>query len=237
MNRRSTEILIVMPVFNEQASLRKVVTEWFSELERCVEKFVLLAIDDGSTDETLENLKALQGELGARLEWISRENRGHGQTCIQGYRIALERKIPYIFQIDSDGQSDPQYFHYFWERREQFDVIYGKRTRQDGFRRVVASLILRYALRVLAKVDCVDANVPYRLMDTVACGEAIRRIPSEINLANIALAVCLKRDPKIRHGYIPIGFPPRHGGEASVPFSKFAVKASELFRQLKEMDR
>lgn len=110
MNRRSTEILIVMPVFNEQASLRKVVTEWFSELERYVGKFVILAIDDGSTDETLENLKALQGELGARLEWISRENRGHGQTCIQGYRIALERKIPYIFQIDSDGQCDPQYF-------------------------------------------------------------------------------------------------------------------------------
>jgi glycosyltransferase involved in cell wall biosynthesis len=52
MNRSSTEILIVMPVFNEQASLRKVVTEWFSELERCVEKFVLLAIDDVSTDET-----------------------------------------------------------------------------------------------------------------------------------------------------------------------------------------
>ena len=68
MNRRSTEILIVMPVFNEQASLRKVVTEWFSELERCVGKFVILAIDDGSTDETLVQFYRLRS-LEKRLNF------------------------------------------------------------------------------------------------------------------------------------------------------------------------
>lgn len=221
-----------MPVFNEQASVERVIGEWFPELERTAPGFTLLAIDDGSTDATPAILKSLQARLGPRLEWVSRENRGHGQTCIEGYRIALERGIPFVFQIDSDGQSDPRHFKEFWERRNGLDVIYGKRARQDGFRRVVASRVLRHALRVLAKVDCVDANVPYRLMNTAACADAIRAIPSNIDLANIALAVCLKRNPAIRHCHIDIGFPPRHGGEASVPFSKFAVKAVELFRQL-----
>ena len=226
-----------MPVFNEQASVEKVIGEWFPELERTAHGFTLLAIDDGSTDATPDILKSLQAQLGPRLEWVSRENRGHGQTCIEGYRIALERGIPFVFQIDSDGQSDPRHFSEFWERRNDFDVIYGKRTRQDGFRRVMASLVLRHALRVLAKADCVDANVPYRLMNTAACSDAIRSIPPAIDLANIGLAVRLKRQPAIRHGHIDIGFPPRHGGEASVPLSKFAVKAVELFRQLKEMNR
>ncbi len=226
-----------MPVFNEQASLEKVIRQWFPELNRVAPRFTLLAIDDGSTDATPAILKSLHTQLGPQLDWISRENRGHGQTCIEGYRIALERGIPFVFQIDSDGQSDPRYFKEFWERRNDFDVIYGKRTRQDGFRRVVASMVLRHALRVLAKVVCVDANVPYRLMHTSPCAAAIRSIPSNLNLANIALAVCLQRNPAIRHGHIDIGFPPRHGGEASVPFAKFAVKAVELFRQLKAMNR
>ncbi|MEO8617227.1 MAG: glycosyltransferase family 2 protein [Luteolibacter sp.] len=225
-----------MPVFNEQASVRRVITEWFRELEGLLDNFAVLAIDDGSTDATLPTLRSLQAEFGPRLECISRENRGHGQTCLQGYRIAVEREIPFVFQIDSDGQSDPRYFRDFWVRRNEFDVIYGRRIRQDGTRRIVASLILRYSLRCLAKVDCMDANVPYRLMNTTSCAPAFYSIPAEISLANIALAVVLKRNPSIRHGFFGIGFPARYGGETSVPFSKFASKAIELFRQLKTLE-
>lgn len=230
------ELMIVMPVFNEHESIQRVIADWLSEVTRVIPDSVILVIDDGSADATWSMLQRLQTEIGTRLEILSRQNRGHGQTCMQGYRIALDRQIPFVFQIDSDGQSDPRYFREFWDRRNDFDVIYGKRSRQDGYRRVVASLILRYALRVLAKVDCVDANVPYRLMNTAACADAIRSISSAIHLANIGLAVCLKRQPAIRHGQIDIGFPPRHGGEASVPFTKFAVKAVELFRQLKDAE-
>ena len=237
MDHPSPELLVVLPVYNEQASVRKVAIEFFEEIENWTERFVFLALDDGSTDNTPAVLERLRTQLGPRFEILRHANRGHGQTCIQGYRIALERGIPFILQIDSDGQSDPRYFTKFWDRRNDFDVIYGKRTRQDGFRRVMASLVLRHALRVLAKADCVDANVPYRLMNTAACADAIRAIPPAIDLANIGLAVRLKRQPTIRHGHIDIGFPPRHGGEASVPFAKFAVKAVELFRQMREMNR
>jgi glycosyltransferase involved in cell wall biosynthesis len=227
------ELMLVMPVFNEQASVAKVVTEWFEELNRITPAFSLLAIDDGSKDDTPEILKGLQQQLGPRMEWISRANRGHGQTCMEGYRIANQREIPFILQIDSDGQSDPAHFEEFWKQRNDFDVIYGKRARKDGFRRVVASYILRCSLRVLAKVDCVDANVPYRLMNTKACANAIHSISENIFLANVALAVALRMSATIRHGSVPIGFPPRHGGEPSVPFLKFASKGIELFGQLK----
>jgi len=223
----------VIPVFNEQASIVRVIDEWFPVLEQEVGNFTLLAIDDGSSDETGVILQSMTTELGERFQIISRPNRGHGQTCLEGYRIALERNIPFVLQIDSDGQSDPRHFTHFWNLRHRFDVIYGKRTRQDGFRRILASAILRALLRLLAGVDCVDANVPYRLMNTVACGGGIQRVPSNVFLANIALAVILRKNPSIRHGEVPIGFPPRHGGEPSVPFLKFAAKGIELFQQMK----
>ena len=121
--------------------------EWVQEVENWTENFLFLAIDDGSRDDTLKLLKRLQEQLGSRMEIHTRENRGHGQTCLEGYRIASERKIPFVFQFDSDGQCDPQYFFRFWRDRDKYDVIYGKRThRDDGWRRVLASIVLRFSL-------------------------------------------------------------------------------------------
>lgn len=230
----SPELMVVMPVFNEQVAVESVVREWMLALEAEVSGFTLLVIDDGSSDGTRKILTQLQDEHPDRLEVLSRPNRGHGQTCLEGYQIALQRRIPYVFQIDSDGQSDPRYFQQFWAAREQYDVIYGKRVRGDGNRRMLASLVLRVSLRVFAGVDCVDANVPYRLMDLRSCEPCLRSVPPGLSLANVGLAVLLKKDPAIRHGVIPIHFPPRRGGEPSVPFTKFALKAIELFSQLKK---
>ena len=206
---------------------------WLAVLSGTVGDFVLLAIDDGSTDTTLEVLEAMQSSHPEKMEVRSRPNKGHGQTCMEGYRVAVERDIPFILQIDSDGQSAPCHFVKFWALRKNYDVIYGKRNRRDGFQRVVASRILRTLLRVREGVDCVDANVPYRLMNTVACTREILAVPSFVSLANIALSVLLKRNQGIRHGAIPIDFPTRLGGEPSVPTSRFVVKAIELFDQLK----
>src|SRR5437870_5786946 len=108
------ELLVVLPVHNERASLRKVVLEWFEEIKGWTDKFTLLAINDGSTDDSGYILEQLQTQLGPRLEVLSQSNLGHGQTCLRGYRLACERGVPYVFQIDSDGQCDPQYFHRFW---------------------------------------------------------------------------------------------------------------------------
>lgn len=234
MDTPSPELMVVMPVFNEQASVESVVREWMSALEVEVPCFTLLAIDDGSSDGTRRILTILQEEFQGRLEVLSRPNRGHGQSCLEGYQIARHREIPYVFQIDSDGQSDPRHFHQFWRSRGNYDVIYGKRLRGDGFRRMLASFILRVSLRLFAGVDCVDANVPYRLMNLRSCADCLMSVPPGLSLANVGLAVLLKKNPAIRHGVIPIHFPPRRGGEPSVPFTKFAAKAFELFSQMKK---
>lgn len=230
------ELIVVMPVFNEQASVRKVVLEWFQELENWTEHFVFLVIDDGSADKTPSILKRLQSQLGSQLEITSRENRGHGQTCIQGYREAVARSIPFVLQIDSDGQCDPQYFFRFWRDREKGDVIYGKRTRRDdGWRRVLASIVLKFTLFLSAGVWLVDANVPYRLMRTSILPEALDRLPGDFFLTNVGLAVLLKRSPKIRHRWVPIRFRERYGGEPSVKLSRFGNKALELILQIRRI--
>jgi len=227
------QLMVVMPVYNEQASVRKVVLEWFQELQNWTEEFVFLAINDGSKDDTLTTLDRLRDQLGPRLEIRNQENIGHGQTCLLGYREACRRGIPYVFQIDSDGQCDPQYFFRFWRMRDEFDVVYGKRAkRADGWRRIIASHFLRLTLLLTTHVNCVDANSPYRLMRTSGLKSILDRIPRDFFLANVALAVLLRQDSGWRHGKVPIRFRERYGGEPSVRLSKFGEKARELTSQL-----
>jgi glycosyltransferase involved in cell wall biosynthesis len=226
------DLAIILPVYNEQASVRKVVLEWFQEIENWTENFTFLCLNDGSTDDTLKILTRLRDQLGPRLEILTHTNRGHGQTCLVGYRLACERHIPHVLQIDSDGQCDPQYFFRFWRLREKFDVIYGVRTRRDdGWRRVLASLILKTVLLATQSVHCADANVPYRLIRTEKLLPILEKIPPDFFLANVALAVLLKKS-RWTHHHIPIRFRERYGGEPSVKLGKFSEKAVELISQL-----
>jgi len=229
------QILVVMPVYNEEASISKVVCEWFNEITKWTDNFIFLVIDDGSTDVTPSILDRLRLQVGPRLEILHQENCGHGQSCLCGYRIACERDIPYVFQVDSDGQCDPQYFFHFWRKRDHFDVVYGHRTRRDdGWRRVAASMILRLTLYLTCGVNCIDANVPYRLMRTSVLINTVDLIPKDFFLANVAMAVLLKIN-NFCESTVPIVFKERYGGELTVKLRNFGEKAIQLIVQLRAL--
>lgn len=225
-------LALVMPVYNEEASVRKVAKEWFEEISCWEESFVFLAVDDGSTDRTPSILARLSEQLGPRLRVLRKPNGGHGQACLFGYREAAALGAEWIMQIDSDGQCDPQYFHRLWRLRGQADLVYGvRRRRDDGFRRVLASAVLRWSLFLRFGCFLADANVPYRLMRTKAVLPRVERIPASFDLANIALAfLCAREGVPTRH--VPIRFLERYGGEPKVRMANFATKAGQLFRQL-----
>lgn len=232
------ELCIVIPVYNEEESVRRVIEEWNIEVSRHTRDFLLLVINDGSTDGTTRVLEQLQNELGPRLKVIHHSNRGHGQSCLTGYRWAVAEQYRFVLQVDSDGQSDPQFFNDVWSRRNEFDVIYGRRvTRDDGWRRALASSIVKWVVFAVNRAWCVDPNVPYRLMRTEILSPLLPRIPADFNLANVALAVLLKKSPGVRHGAVPINFRKRYGGQPKVRLGQFGGKARELVGQLRNFNR
>lgn len=99
----------------------------------------------------------------------------------------------------------------------------------------MASMLVRLVVKAASGADCVDANVPYRLMSTAKLPSILASIPPDFDLANIALAVQLRRSAW-REACVPIVFRPRAGGEPSVPLSRFASKAWELARDLRRLE-
>ena len=230
------ELALIIPVYNEEECIITVLEEWTRAMRRENIPTLIIVIDDGSTDDTLERIanytfKEHRDDILA----IHQANQGHGQSCLTGYRKALELKIPRVFQIDSDGQCDPAFFPLIWQARDQACAIYGKRRyRDDGPARILISWVLRQFLRVVTRTRLSDSNVPFRLYQSKYLEEALSKIPKTFHLANIAVALLLEPMGFVE---IPIHFRNRQGGHPSVNWIGFARKAVQLHQQLGQLDR
>ena len=226
------QLAVVMPIYNEAANISAVVAEWFSCLDKVEPRFVLLAINDGSKDNTAAILASLQQELGPRLRVVNKANSGHGASCREGYQLALAEGAPWILQIDSDGQCDPTFFPDFYETRTAYDCVFGyRRTRDDGLGRVVISRSCRALLWVMTGAYVMDPNVPYRLMQARALRLALRCVPADFDLQNIAISLALKREAAMRWKHFPIHFRARQGGENSINYRRIAQMGLGFMRE------
>lgn len=222
---------VVMPAFNESEALPCVLREWSACLRHVVPAHVLCVLDDGSTDPTPAVLEACRRDM-PELMIVRKTNSGHGQTCIEGYRRAIEGGARWILQIDADGQCDPRFFAEFWEHRNENPVQYGFRfRREDGYTRLVISRIVSLVAFLATGTWVRDPNVPYRLMRADALAPLLPRIPADVYLANILLAVLQQRETGIR--WRPIVFRKRIGGVPSAKIRGFAKRGWQLYRQLR----
>jgi dolichol-phosphate mannosyltransferase len=224
-----TALWVVVPVMNEEAAIASVLAAWVSVL-RPVGDFVLLVVDDGSTDGTPRILGDLVPSI-PELRVLRKSNEGHGRACITGYEAALAGGAGWVLQIDSDGQSDPQYFPAFWVLRGDHPAIYGaRRKREDGAGRTLVSFLLSLVVFLWTGCFVRDGNVPYRLMRADLLQASIQGIPRSFRLANVAVAVAQQCLVGIQ--WRPIGFPAAHRTGRGKPPSFFAGEALRLVRDL-----
>jgi dolichol-phosphate mannosyltransferase len=225
----SPELVLIVPVYNEEDAIAPVLSEWRAELARTVGdgRFLILVVDDGSTDSTPERLAALGWP---ELRVHRHANRGHGQSCLVGYIEASRMGAIHVFQIDSDGQCDPAGFARVWELRGRAASVYGRRTsRDDGMARRFISGVLRASLKIARRTRLNDTNVPFRLYRAPLAAAAAARIPADFSLANIAMALLLEPEGFLE---VPIHFRDRVGGHPTVRLWGFVPKALRLHRDL-----
>jgi glycosyltransferase involved in cell wall biosynthesis len=211
-------LVVVIPIYNEVATIKSVVTEWVLVFQRLEIDYQFLLINDGSTDETLKMLQAMESEDPIHLVVVDKANAGHGRTCRLGYSAAVaSSKVEWILQIDSDGQCDPGYFQEFWSRRTNADCVFGRRIkRDDGTARALTSKICKLGATLLGGRDMVDPNVPYRLLRREILADALKSIPASFDIHNVAITFKLKQSPDVRWEYVPIRFRDRQGGSNSI---------------------
>jgi len=208
-------LCVIMPIFNEEESIKKTAEEWLQQIRPFPElSFVLYLIDDGSKDQTFQIISELE-QNNPEVVVYSRPNKGHGASCLEGYRFATENNFDLILQLDSDGQCDPKYFKQFLEHINRgSDAVYGLRFyRKDGLVRYWVSRILSIAAWARTGVWFFDPNVPYRLFKTQTISAILPEVHN-ITLVNVWLALYHKKNNRIH--FVPIVFRDRWGGSPSV---------------------
>ena len=193
--RRALDVVLVMPAYNEEACVEDAVRRWGTELSRTFgERFRVLVVDDGSTDDTGATLERMAREY-AWLEVVRQPNAGHGAAVVRGYTEALALDPEYVFQTDSDNQFQPRDFALLWAERHRSRFILGHRAeRHDDPHRLVITRILRTLLAATFARTVPDANVPFRLMQSDYLGRLLAAIPAETFAPNIFLSMRAAND-------------------------------------------
>ncbi|MGD0428860.1 MAG: glycosyltransferase family 2 protein [Candidatus Acidiferrales bacterium] len=157
-------ISIVVPCLNEQEVLRETNRRLLAVLEQLPQKFEILYVDDGSTDETPDILREFQA-LDERIRVVRfSRNFGHQLAITAGLEHAVGDAVAII---DADLQDPPEVLADFVAKwMDGFDVVYGVRAEREGetaFKRGSAKLFYR----VMGKLS--DTEIPvdtgdFRLM-------------------------------------------------------------------------
>jgi glycosyltransferase involved in cell wall biosynthesis len=152
--------LVVVPAFNEEASIGQVIAELIDSA------FDFVVVDDGSTDQT----KALAERLGARVLALPL-NSGVGSALRCGFRYAVEAGFDTVIQVDADGQHHPSEISKLLAEAERggHDMVIGSRFMVGGGD---VSRIRRFPMKVISFVASRAAGT--RLTDATSGFRLIR---------------------------------------------------------------
>jgi glycosyltransferase involved in cell wall biosynthesis len=92
--------LIIIPAFNEEGGIAKVI----GNIRKIVPDYDILVVNDGSRDNTVAEAE----EAGA-IVLSHYFNMGYGVAIQTAYKYAFKEGYDYIVQIDGDGQHDPSF--------------------------------------------------------------------------------------------------------------------------------
>jgi glycosyltransferase involved in cell wall biosynthesis len=156
---RGLKRLVIVPAFNERASVRKVV----QHLRRALPDFDVVVIDDGSTDDTVRQVPP--GTTVVTLPF----NLGIGGAMQTGYRYAALHGYDVAVQVDGDGQHRPSEVQRLVAELEkgESDLVVGSRfLRPNGYKqsfvRLTGAWVLRRLIRLTTGLTMTDPTSGFR---------------------------------------------------------------------------
>lgn len=207
-------VSVAFPVFNEEDNIQPLYDAVTRALEPIGLSFELIFVDDGSTDRSLEIVKALR-QRDPRVQYVSLSRSfGHQRALVAGLRHARGAAV---ITMDGDLQHPPSVLPEMirlW--REGFEVVYThKRSNHVRGLRRLQMTVAYYLISKWSGLRLSFGQSDFRLLD--------RRV------LDVILAIPESR--KFLRGLVQwVGF--RQIGLAYDPAPRFAGEAKYTFRSL-----
>lgn len=153
---------IIIPVFNEEDSLRELHQQITAVESESGQAFEMVFVDDGSSDQSWSILKELADSYDNIRCLRFRRNFGKAAALRAG---AIETTAPLVMTMDADLQDDPAEIPRFIEALgDDYDLISGWKTvRNDPLGKTLPSKVFNWLVGVLTGVKLHDHNCGFKL--------------------------------------------------------------------------
>jgi glycosyltransferase involved in cell wall biosynthesis len=203
------DLSIALPVYNEADSLPKLIPELSGVLRQLGRPYEIIAVDDGSSDDSVAVLRRLQvDEPGLRIVEF-RRNFGQTAAFVAGFDYA---RGDVIITMDADGQNDPADIPRLLEVMEEgdYDLVNGwrKDRKEPLLTRRFPSMVANWLIANASDIHLHDRGCSLKALrrDLVKqmnlYGELHRFIPEMASLIGVRVTE------------VPVNDRPRKAGES-----------------------
>ncbi|WP_036260346.1 glycosyltransferase family 2 protein [Methylocapsa aurea] len=165
---RDPELSVVAPVWNESENIGPLLERLAPVLDSCVSSFEIIFVDDGSTDDTLEILRAAHG-ADPRIRAVSL-SRNFGKEVAIAAGLDHARGAAVVI-MDADLQHPPETIRTFVARwREGYKNVFGQRidrAADSPLRRLLTQRFYRLFGSV-GETSLPEGAGDFRLLDATA---------------------------------------------------------------------
>ncbi len=207
-----SELSVVIPVFNEAASLPDTVAELLEYLPRVADHFELILVNDASTDQSWNIIESFAASHSNIRGIALPHNAGANLATLIGLRAA---RYPLTLTIDADGQHSPTHIPDLMQAITRgSDVAYAYSLRRgDGIVSDFATLLLKTLYSFLGFVPAACKTSNFRLLRT-----SLRDEFAHVRAPFLMLDILLRRATD-QFAYLPAARRPRRGGTSSHSWS------------------
>lgn len=187
------KLLVVLPAYNEEEDVEKLVDTWQEYVEPVKEKYNLAlhiaVVNDGSKDRTEEICNGLEKKYDNFTLVNHERNKGLGEAVKTGlsYGVKNQEDVEYICLMDCDNTHHPKYVLDMLEKIPDYDVVIASRYEKGAAVKGVAKYRLltsegaKYVYRAILHVKNVqDYTCGYRLYRTSILKKGFERFGDKL---------------------------------------------------------
>lgn len=218
-------VSVVVPVFNEQESLKSFYSELIKFIPSFSKIYEIIFVDDGSSDNSLNILKKLEKKNKKVKVFSLRKHQGKAEALTLGFQKA---QGDYVVTLDADLQDKPSEIKKVLAKaKEGWDLVSGwRKNRKDSFFKVITSKIFNLIASFFWGLSVNDLNCGLKVYRKEAAkslnlyGGMHRFIPLLVYQEGFSVTE------------IPVVHEARRLGKSKYGFSKVFTELPDLFTML-----
>ena len=157
MTNKFKNISIIVPIYNEQDSVKTLYFEIKKVLDEDFSNYEIIFIDDGSNDNSFNILNKIAADDSKVVIVQFNRNYGKSDALNQGFKLA---KYDYIVTLDGDLQDDPKEISNLLEILDNgYDCVSGwKKNRKDPLSKTIPSFFFNKFINFFSGLKLHDLN-------------------------------------------------------------------------------